>query len=145
MRIKFKQLTEKKRYQIEALNAAGFKQNEIAKIVFVDKSCISREFQRNRMEDGRYCAEYAQAQAMWRKQHADKSIKVTHDLIRLIEQQIRFDLSPEQVSGWLWEVHQIRISHEWIYQYIERDSLNGGDLYTHLRLHHKKRGRKRDV
>jgi IS30 family transposase len=64
---------------------------------------------------------------------------MTEEVIVLVNEQIRFDLSPEQVSGWLKEQHGILLSHERIYQPIRADRRNGGDLYTHLRQAHKKR------
>jgi IS30 family transposase len=54
---------------------------------------------------------------------------------------VRMDWSPEQISLWLKTVSGIRISHEWICQYILKDKAGGGDLYTHLRC--KKVRRKR--
>ena len=45
-----------------------------------------------------------------------------------------FDLSPEEVSGWLNSM-----ASTW---YIRADRRNGGDLYTHLRQAHKKRRNK---
>jgi len=59
-----------------------------------------------------------------------------------VDEQIYFDLSPEQVSGRLKEQHGILLSHERIYQHIWADRRNGGDLYTHLRQAHKKRRKK---
>jgi IS30 family transposase len=51
----------------------------------------------------------------------------------LIEDLIRRDWSPEQVSGRLESEYNIRVSHEWIYQHILADKRVGGDLYRHLR------------
>ena len=53
---------------------------------------------------------------------------------QLIESLIRRDWSPEQISLWLKKYRKIRVSHEWIYQYILNDKSQAGDLYTHLRL-----------
>jgi IS30 family transposase len=66
----------------------------------------------------------------------------------LVEQLLRQDWSPEQVSGWLAKEKRIRVSHERIYQYIERiyqyiyaDKARGSTLSKHLRC--RKRRRKR--
>jgi IS30 family transposase len=67
---------------------------------------------------------------------------MTEEVIVLVNKQIRLDLSPEQVSGWLKKQHGIHISHERIYQHIWADRRNGGDLYTHLRQRAKKRRKK---
>ncbi len=58
---------------------------------------------------------------------------MTVETIALIEKQIRFDLSPEQVSGWLKKAHGIRVSHERIYQHIWVDKRDNGHLHSHLR------------
>jgi IS30 family transposase len=44
---KFKQLNQAQKYQIEVLLVAGHNQNEIAAILGVHKSTISRELSRN--------------------------------------------------------------------------------------------------
>jgi IS30 family transposase len=54
---------------------------------------------------------------------------------------LREDWSPEQVSLWFRSNRGIRISHEWIYQYIRNDKLSGGDLYHHLRCQKIRRKR----
>ncbi len=60
---------------------------------------------------------------------------------QLIESLIRRDWNPEQISLWLKKNKKIRVSHEWIYQYILKDKSQAGDLYTHLRLRKKLRKR----
>ena len=60
---------------------------------------------------------------------------------QLIESLIRRDWSPEQISLWLKKYKKIRVSHEWIYQYILKDKSQAGDLYTHLRLKKKRKKR----
>ena len=60
---------------------------------------------------------------------------------QLIESLIRRDWSPEQISLWLKKYKKIRVSHEWIYQYILKDKSQAGDLYTHLRLRKKRKKR----
>ncbi len=67
---------------------------------------------------------------------------MTATLILIINEQIRFGLSPEQVSGWLKEDQGILISHERIYQHIWEGKRKGGNLHTHLRQAHKKRRKK---
>jgi len=59
----------------------------------------------------------------------------------LVEDFIRQDFNPEQISGRLYIAYGIRISHEWIYQYIFSNKDKGGDLYRHLRCR-KKRGKR---
>ena len=59
----------------------------------------------------------------------------------IVNEKVRQDCSPEQVSGWLRKNSTIRISHEWIYQYIYADKRVGGNLHKHLRCQKKYRKR----
>lgn len=134
----YTQLTQVQRYQIYAFLKAGFSQTEIAFEIGVHKSMVSREIRRNRGKKG-YRPKQAHSTAISRKQKANKYIKLTSDVIGLIEQFIRQDFSPERVSGFLNRNYNIQVSHESIYQYIIADKVRGGDLYRHLRHSHKKR------
>jgi IS30 family transposase len=134
----YKQLTEAQRYQIAALLKAGQTNKKIAGIIGVSEGTVSRELTRNRGLRG-YRPKQAQIKSDRRKQQAFKAVKMTADVINLIEGQVRLDWSPEQVSGWLDKVHGTRLSHERIYQPIWADKRAGGDLYKHLRQAHKKR------
>ena len=134
----YSQLTEVQRYQIEALKKAEKKQKEIAQIIGVSPSTISRELKRNTGLRG-YRPKQAHIKALRRRDGAVKAIKMTEEVIPLIEAKIRLDWSPEQVSGWLGVEHDISISHERIYQHVWRDKRHGGTLYKHLRHSHKKR------
>lgn len=58
---------------------------------------------------------------------------MTSRLIALIDSNIPIDWSPEQVSWWLREEHNILISHETIYLNIWADKKQGGQLFQHLR------------
>lgn len=136
-----KQLTQGQRYQIAALKKAGHSNKEIAENIGTSEPTISREFKRNTGKRG-YRPKQAHIKALRRKQNATKAIKMTAAIILIINERIRFGLSPEQVSGWLKEAHGIRISHERIYQHVWEDKRKGGDLYTHLRQAHKKRRKK---
>ena len=137
----YKQLTREQRYQIEALKKEGFLNKAIAQNLNVSASTISREFRRNRGLRG-YRPQQAHQKAVERKLQAVKAIKMTPTLIQLIEEKIRFDCSPEQISGTLKLEHNISISHETLYQHVWRDKKHGGDLYLHLRQAHKKRRKK---
>jgi len=134
----YKQLNQAQRYQIEILKKAGKSQKEMAELLSVSESTISRELKRNRGKKG-YRPKQAQIKADNRKKQAVKALKMTPDLILLIEARIRLDWSPEQVSGQLEAELGILISHERIYQHIWTDKRHGGTLYTHLRQCHKKR------
>jgi|GEM_PF-2789559 len=57
----------------------------------------------------------AQIKADKRRAQAAKALKMTEGLVRLVEEKIVLDWSPEQVSGWLKAELGIAISHERIY------------------------------
>lgn len=135
---KYSQLTEVQRYQIEALKKAKKDQQEIATIIGVSTSTISRELKRNTGQRG-YRPKQAHIKALTRRKEASKVIKMTAEVVTLIEAKIRLDWSPDQVSGWLNEVQSISISHERIYQHVWADKRQDGTLYKHLRHSHKKR------
>ena len=137
----YKQLNQAQRYQIEILKKAGKNQKEIAALLGVSESTISRELTRNEGKKG-YRPKQAQIKADNRKKQAVKALKMTPALILLIEARILLDWSPVQVSGQLKDELGILISHERIYQHIWTDKRDGGTLYTHLRQCHKERKKK---
>jgi len=128
----YTQLTRGKRYQIRALLKADFSQSEMAFLVKVHKSTISREIRRNRGNKG-YRPVQAHEKALARRFAAAKRIKMTPTMIELVEHYIRQDFSPEQVSGFLDREYELKISHETIYKHIWSDKKTGGTLYKHLR------------
>lgn len=135
----YTQLTQEQRYQISALMKAEHSQVEIAAIVGVDKSTISREVRRNRGLRG-YRPQQAHQLALHRRQDKAQP-RITPGHWRLIERLLREDWSPEQISLWLTEEGHLAISHEWIYQYILQDKAQGGDLYRHLRCQKQRKKR----
>jgi len=134
----YTQLTQEQRYHIYAFMKAGFLKTAIATEIGVHKSTVSREMKRNRGKKG-YRPKQAHVMALERRTEAHKCVKLTPQVIALINECIRQDFSPEQVSGFLSRMHHLRISHETIYQHILNDKIKGGTLYRHLRLSHKKR------
>ena len=134
----YKQLTQEQRYQIYALMRMGHNQTEIAEIVSVHKSTVSRELQRNRGQRG-YRPKQAHQLALSRRNKAKRRIQP--ETWELIEAKLRLDWSPEQISGWMMRKEGISVSHEWIYQSILADKQAGGDLYRHLRCQKKRRKR----
>lgn len=130
----YKQLTAAQRYQIGILNKAGKNQKETAELVGVSGATVCRELKRNRGKKG-YFPKQAQIKADNRRKQAAKAVKMTTEAVMEIEEKIRLDWSPEQISGTL----AITISHERIYQHIWADKCNGGSLYKHLRQSNKKR------
>ena len=134
----YTQLTQEQRYQISAMKKIGSSQKEIAEEIGVNKGTISREVRRNAGERG-YRPKQAHEKAMERRPKAKAQIGAA--VWEVVEEKLRQDWSPEQVSGWLKREGRQSLSHEWIYQHILADKLAGGDLYSHLRCHKKRRKR----
>ena len=131
--------TQEQRYQISALLKTEHSQKEIAIVVGVNKSTISREVRRNRGKRG-YRPKQAHRFAMKRRREAAQKC-IPAEIWAWIDDKLRQDWSPEQVSGWLKKNNKVVVSHEWIYQYIYMDKRSGGDLYKHLRCQKKRRKR----
>lgn len=135
----YTQLTQEERYQIYALMKAGHDKSEIAKILGRNKSTICREVRRNCGLRG-YRPKQAQRLAEERRQ-AKVQPRIGAEVWVLVEQMLREDWSPEQISIWLEAERVVRISHEWIYQYVLQDKSKGGGLYHHLRCQKQRRKR----
>lgn len=135
----YSQLTSEQRYQIYALLKKNHTQTDISRVVGVHKSTISREIRRNTGKRG-YRPKQAHAMALQRRDD-NVRVRILESTWQRVEQLLREDWSPEQISLWLWEVGEQYVSHESIYQYVYWDKNCGGDLYTHLRC--KKQRRKR--
>jgi IS30 family transposase len=134
----YRQLTQEQRYQIYALKQTGHGFSEIAAVLRVHKSTVSRELKRNRGQRG-YRPQQAQSLALERRQ---KSVpRITVQVWAQVESLLRQDWSPEQISGRLKQEQKVCISHEWIYQYVLKDKQACGDLYRHLRCQKKRRKR----
>jgi IS30 family transposase len=134
----YNQLTQEQRYQIYALKKTGHTGTEIAEVIGVHKSTVSRELRRNQGERG-YRPQQAQQMAETRRVKAQPRISAKTWVV--VEKLLRQEWSPEQISGRLKKEQKICISHEWIYQYVLTDQRAGGDLYKHLRCQKKRRKR----
>ena len=135
----YTQLTQEQRYQIYALKKIGHKPAEIARCLEVHKSTIGRELRRNSGQRG-YRPKQAQRKALARREQK-ACRRIASETWALVEEKLRLDWSPEQVSVWLKENLETCVSHEWIYQYIYANKRAGGNLHTHLRCQKKRRKR----
>lgn len=135
----YAQLTQEERYQIYILRQAGHKQSEIAKMLNRDKSTISRELGRNRGLKG-YRPQQAHQRALKRRKDKVRP-RFGGAVWQRIEARLCQDWSPEQIAGRLELEEGVRVSHEWIYQYVYADKRSGGSLYRHLRCQKPRRKR----
>jgi IS30 family transposase len=135
----YTQLTQEQRYQIKALLKMEHTQTEIAIVLDVHRSTISRELRRNLGQRG-YRAKQAHEKAMQRQRHKVRTV-IRPETWDLIEYKLKTDWSPEQIAGWLKRHDQQTVSHERIYQHVYADKQFGGELYKHLRCQKKRRKR----
>lgn len=135
----YTQLTREQRYQIYALKKAHHNQTEMAAIIGVHKSTISRELSRNAGQRS-YRPKQADELSSSRKLSAHQP-RIQNATWRLVESLLRQQWSPQQISGRLRLEQQESVSHERIYQYIYANKRVGGDLYCQLRCQKKRRKR----
>ena len=141
------------RYQIEALLKTGITQKEIANIVEVHPSTISRELKRNVGSRGRgagiYRSANAQKRTELRHQEKPKMVIFTKSMKEWIVDRLKEDRwSPELISHQGKKTGECPLSHEWIYQWIweckhtnRKENQEYKQLYNYLK--HGKRRRKR--
>lgn len=137
----YKQLTEIQRYQIQEMRRFKIKLrlSTIAKRLGVSESTVSRELRRNRSKRG-YRAGYAHRKAQERLQSKAHK-RFSDDDWAYVNELLRKDWSPEQISLWLKKYGTFTISHEHIYQHILCDKKHGGDLHKHLRSQRQRKRR----
>lgn len=138
----YKQLVYEQRCQISAYLKIGMKKSEISRELKVDKKTIGSEIKRNGGKK-KYDPLVAQGKSEKRRKNAGHIRQKN----KLAAKAMAIDLlkiaqwSPEQISGRLESVHQIKISHTSIYKLIRANRLNGGDWYKNLRNKGKKYNR----
>lgn len=133
------QLTLEQRYQIQALLKTGQRYKEIAFIVGVHPSTISREVRQNQG-----CRGYRPQQAhrlMLTRRRAKAHRRIPVDTWHRVEHLLQEQWSPEQISGWLRTSQEHTVSHEWIYHHVYHDKRTNGTLYRHLRCQRQRRKR----
>lgn len=140
----YRHLTYEKRCQIYTLLKSGHAKTEIAELLGVHRSTITRELKRNTGGKG-YRYLQAQEKASARRAAASGAPrKMKPGLVREIEEKLTQDQwSPDQISGWLKRQGRAFVSCERIYQHIWKDKRNGGELWRHLRHSGKKYNRRK--
>ncbi len=93
----YQQLTREQRYQLYALKKAAHNRTEIAAIIGVHKSTVSRELARN---GGRRGYRPKQAHELATARHrATYRPRISDQTWARVEQLLRQQSSPEQISG----------------------------------------------
>jgi IS30 family transposase len=140
-KMSYKHLTLNERYLINAYSHIKT-QKEIANMIGVHPSTISRELKRGSDTSGRvYFPIGSQDRATKVQQEKSKqaNLKLTKETKLLIQKYLKKEYSPEQIVAVLRTRHTILISYVSIYKFIYYDRREGGKLYTHLRQKGKKR------
>jgi IS30 family transposase len=155
---KYNQLTQEQRYKIEALKSTVTTQTQIAAIIGVHKSTISREFRRNIPRSGintdKYIASRADEKTRQRHQGKRKRILLSDELKHQAKEwMIDKRYSPELIAA-QWVKDEIKgVSYETLYKFIwdckhsqKRKNKEFSNLYKHLkhRRRHRKRGNYKD-
>lgn len=142
--MKYHQLSERERYQIEAGIALGMSPDQIAKRIKRHRSTIFRELKRNaRIRRGGYGAMSAQSGYDIRRYRRSRpKKKIRGNLKKRIDTLIQRKWSPEQISGRLKFEKKASVGVETIYRYLYEDRKNGGSLWKNLR-HRRAKRRKR--
>jgi len=131
-------LTKEERYQTWALRGAGLGIREIARRLDRSPSTISRELRRNRGQRGYRCKQ-AHRLAQQRAGSCRSRRRIAFEQWQAVERLLRRDWSPEQIAARLRLEGGLRVSHEWIYQFIYADKQLGGGLHRHLRIQKKRK------
>jgi len=132
-------LTYDQRCQIQTLKERGDSLEKIAENLRVHRSTVYREISRNSY-DSNYKYQQANKKALDRRQAASsKKTKMKPNLIEIIEEKLKLQWSPEQISGRLKRIYGAKgVSHEMIYRYVWENKQQGGELYKNLRHNGKK-------
>jgi transposase, IS30 family len=138
----YQQITREERYTLAVLRKQGYSNAQIAHALDRHRSTIGREIRRNSTHpDGYYRPHRAQEASNGRRSRSRRKSPFTAEHWNTVDNLLRADVSPEQVSGRLALEGVLEISHETIYQHIWRDKRKGGHLYRHLRQRPKYRKR----
>lgn len=151
--MKYRQLTQKQRYQLETFLALKFSKSEIAKLLGVHRSTIYREMERNSLIlAGETVSSYDAVPAQGvmsarRKESCLSRHKVRGRILVYVRKKLKSRWSPEQIAGRMnLESNKKRVSYSSIYRYIYADKSDfwtGERLYKYLRRNLKKRGRRK--
>ena len=133
---KYKDLTQEQRYHIYQCLKQGMTQSFLADNIRLNKSTVSPEITRNTSKRG---YRYKQANGLaCKRQVVPKYQKWCLNIEKLVNTKINLQWSPDQISGYLRDVHDVDITHERIYQYILQDKKYGDSLWVNLRRANKK-------
>lgn len=139
----YKQLTSEQRSQIFALPQRKSPRKEIARIVGISESTLSRELKRNSGPSGNYIWFKAHQKAMARRRRTTANARLCPVLVwRIREYILEEQWSPRQIAGVLSR-EGIRVSHQSIYNLIHADTTGMLAANTRHKLKYRRRPGKR--
>ena len=138
---RYNHLTKEQRYTISVCLKEKMSITEIANLINVSKSTVSREIKRNSNMHRHYVAIDAQQFSERRKSIPRKPRKLSKEDWQEIEQCIKKHWSPETMAGVRKRDGKRCVSVEWLYHIVRQDKERGGNLYTYLPHHLKHRRR----
>lgn len=122
MRKTFRHLDFHARDRIEALWKAGHEQQEIAEVIGVHKSTVSREIRLRRKENGEYKADVAEHKAGVKRgnsKYQGMKIEEHPDLKKHIIEELKASRSPDEIAGRMKEEQwKVRVSADAIYRWL---------------------------
>ena len=139
-------LDQSDRDRIESLLKAGHTQVEIASVLKVNKSSVSREIRKRKRIDGRYDADTAQHKAYVKRLYSKyQGMKIeSHPILKYwIIQELKQKRSPDEIAGRLnletgYCVVNCKAIYKWLYS-------TYGDRYCHLLCTKRHRVKKRSL
>lgn len=135
-------LTLQDRIVIQTMKDNGHKAIEISNYLQRHKTTIYRELSKVTGPEGLYDA-HAAHQLTSMNMVRTTTQGPSQETIEKIEEKILLEQwSPEQISGWLELGYEIKVSHTWIYQHVEKDRKAGGELANHMRRGKYSKGHK---
>ena len=135
----YKQLTSEQRSQIFALLQRKCPRKEIARIVGISQSTLSRELKRNSAPSGKYIWFKAHDKAMERRKRSTRNAAFAPEVVWRIKQLIiEEQWSPRQISGVL-KKEGVSVSHQCIYNLIHTNASGELARHTHHKLKHRRR------
>ena len=134
-----KHLTREQRYGISLMLQEGKSRKDIAKVIGVSTSTISRELRKNcDMRNGTYNYDLAQRKYETRLKLRGRKPVFTKEMKDTVVSLLEEGYSPEQIKGRSNVEGFAMVSHETMYRWIWEDKRKKGTLYQYLRRKGKK-------
>lgn len=141
----YKHLNQSHRDRIEVLLGTGHTQVEIADVLKVHKSTVSREIRKRKRKDGRYDADTAQHKAHVKRMYSKyQGMKVeSRPLLKaLIIAEMKLKRSPDEIAGRLNDlIGRTVINNKAIYKWLYSVY---GERYCHLLCTKRKKKKKQN-